>query len=150
MTKDNNGPESASEKDDLLRIYSDRWPAFAGNYEFDLVLETLGTRVTRKARAEYTFTPEWEYFDLRKQAPFVGWPGSMIRMFVQSVPDRDDRDVPSWVRMRDIIENGILPEEFWDALDDALDQRCKAEDAERRIQAAGRKMPTGRKKRKAQ
>jgi hypothetical protein len=38
--------------------------------------------------------------------------------------------------MQDIIENEVLPEEFWDALHDAIEERCKAEDAARRLAAA--------------
>jgi hypothetical protein len=50
----------------------DNGPAFTGVFEFDLTVEVFGQRVTRKAKAEYEFTPEWEYFDLHKQAPFAG------------------------------------------------------------------------------
>ena len=43
--------------------------AFQGNVEFDLVLEMLGERVARRARAVYHWTPEWEFWDPEKNAP---------------------------------------------------------------------------------
>jgi len=57
-------------------VYSTKFPAFEGTLAFDLTVEVLGQRVTRKARAEYSYTPAWEYWDLRKRAPFVGSQGS--------------------------------------------------------------------------
>jgi len=53
-------------------LYLDKFPVFTGIFEFDLTFKLLGKRVTRPARVEYTFTPEWESFDLHEKAPFVG------------------------------------------------------------------------------
>ena len=33
---------------------------------FELTIEMLGKRVTRKAKAEYAYTPEWEYYEWRQ------------------------------------------------------------------------------------
>jgi hypothetical protein len=52
--------------------HSTRFPAFRGTLDFDLTVELLGNRVTRKARADYSFTPEWPYHDMNKQAEFKG------------------------------------------------------------------------------
>ena len=35
-------------------------------HEFELTIEMLGKRVTRKAKAEYAYTPEWEYYEWRQ------------------------------------------------------------------------------------
>jgi hypothetical protein len=83
LAKKMNGDANATiqdteEHEHRLRRYSDDFPAFTGVIEFDLAAEVFGQRVTRKAKAEYTFTPEWPYFDLHKQAPFQGWSGSSI------------------------------------------------------------------------
>jgi hypothetical protein len=59
--------------------YTEANPAFRGTLEFDLAIELLGSRVTRKARAEYTFTPEWPYYDKKKRGPHEGWPGSSLK-----------------------------------------------------------------------
>jgi hypothetical protein len=110
-------------------------PAFVGRLEFDISFTILGKRVKRKARAEYEFTPDWPYFDLQKKEPFVGWPGSIMTLHVLTVPHPDDTDAeePHWVQMEDLAENDILPGEVWDRLRDAIDEKCKAEDAKRRL-----------------
>jgi hypothetical protein len=114
------------------RRYSDDFPAFAGRIEFDLTVEVFGKRVTRKARAEYEFTPEWEYWDLHKRASYEGWPGSAIRVEYLTVPEADNSlEQPAW-REIDIMEIG----EVWNAVDDAIEAQCEAEDAERRRLAA--------------
>src|SRR5262245_38762860 len=47
-------------------------PGFEGEYEFDLTVEMLGQRMTRRAKAKYAHTPHWAYFDLKMNAaPFV-------------------------------------------------------------------------------
>jgi hypothetical protein len=117
-------------------VYSNRFPAFEGTLEFDLTIEAFGKRVTRKARAEYTYTPEWEYWDRQKQAPHLGAPGSGLCVSVRTVPDKDGHagdGGPRWEKI-DILDIG----ELWDILDDAIEERCKAEDAKRR-RAAERK-----------
>ena len=48
--------------------YSDDNPGFEGEYEFGLTVEKLGRRSTRRAKAVYAHTPDWEYFDLKKNA----------------------------------------------------------------------------------
>ncbi len=124
--------------------YSHRFPAFKGTYEFDLTIQMLGNRVTRKAKAEYMFTPEWEYYDLNKLAPHVGLESASYHVEVEAVPQEyhDDGTVTEgtrqWVKMKDLIEDGVLPHEVWDVLLNEIDQQCKVEDTKRR-QAAKKK-----------
>jgi hypothetical protein len=98
----------------------------------------------RKAKVVYEHTPEWPYYDLRKQAEFTGWESSKYHIELQAVPEEhhDDRTVtfgtPRWVEMTDLVSDDVLPHEAWDLVLDAVDEKCKAEDAERR-RAAGRK-----------
>ena len=102
----------------------------------------LGKRVTRKAKVVYAHTPEWEYYDLRKRAPYVGWDSSSYHLEVLAIPEEfhDDGTVtegtPHWERLGDIIADDVLPHEMWDAVIDAVDEQCKAEDMQRR-RAAG-------------
>ena len=63
---------SLEQEDDKRWEYTHRHPGFEGVLEFDLVFELAGKRVTRKAKVVYTHTPEWEYFDVHKQAPNTG------------------------------------------------------------------------------
>ena len=41
--------------------YSNNDPGFEEEYEFELTIEMLGRRITRRARALYAHTPRWEY-----------------------------------------------------------------------------------------
>jgi hypothetical protein len=49
----------------------------------------LGQSVTCKARVVYSHTPDWEYFDLLKNAPYKGWDSSSYRIEMQAVPVED-------------------------------------------------------------
>ena len=124
--------DTVREQDEEQRVermvYSTRFPAFRGTLDFEFTFELLGKRVTRKARADYTFTPVWEYWDLRKRAPYLGWPGSGLGISVRTVPDKDGTDGGSSWRKIDILDVW----EIWDILDDAIERRCKVEDAKRR------------------
>jgi hypothetical protein len=128
-----------------LGDYSSKYPGFRGKLEFDLTVAFLGQSVTRKARVAYHHTPEWEYFDLQKNAPYTGWGSSSYQVEVQAEPiedwDGDGKPIPGepyWVPLNDIIEEDVLPHGFWDAVDDAIETKCKAEDAERRAAAKAR------------
>jgi hypothetical protein len=125
--------EAIRRQDAERQQWSTRFPAFRGTLDFDLTFELLGKRVKRKARADYSFTPEWEYFDLRKQAPYVGWPGSGMGITVRTIPSKDGTadGRPSWeqIEILDVME-------VWDILDDEIEARCRAEDAQRRRKAA--------------
>lgn len=122
--------------------HTHHYPAFSGIYEFDMAFEMMGIRMERKARADYTHTPEWDYFDLNKGCVTSGWPGGSIALEVLTVPNPDawttstdgrrrmERLKPVWNRI-DLGEQ-TLSYDFWDALEDAIDAKCRAEDLERR------------------
>jgi hypothetical protein len=103
----------------------------------EITLELCGERVARQAWVEYTCTPEWEYFDTRKQAAYVGWPGTIMSLHVLTEPEEhDDEDEPEWVEVSDIIQTGVWPSEIVDGLRDAIEEQCRKEDGERRRAAA--------------
>jgi len=135
---------SLEQEDDERWMYSHRNPGFEGELEFDLVLELLGRRVTRKAKIVYTHTPDWEYWDQLKHAPYTGWGGSTWRIKLQAVPqEQDDEgnwiDLKSyWMDLEELTRDDIIPTEVWDVLLDAVDDKCRIEDAERRRVAAAR------------
>ena len=131
--------------------YSENHPAFKGAVEFDLTLELFGQRVTRKAQVHYEHTPDWEYWDLHKKALYVGWGATAWDFRLLTVPaeeewdlppDNDEEDdgyespEPEWVTIDDITHLGVLTRNIWDAIDEAIEQQCKAEDAKRRKKAA--------------
>jgi hypothetical protein len=56
---------------------------------------------------------------------------------------------PYWVTLNDIIGEDVLPPGFWEAVDDAIEAKCKVQDAERRTAAKARQaklMPRSRKR----
>ena len=128
-----------------LNDYSWKYPSFKGELYVDLTIAILGKSVTRKAKVVYEHTPEWPYFDLRMQAEFTGWESTRYHIELQAMPEEhhDDGTVtlgtPHWVEMTDLISDDVLPDEIWDAVLEAIDEKCKAEDAERRRAAASGK-----------
>jgi hypothetical protein len=138
-----------------LLDYSHKFPGFRGEIEFDWAVAFLGQSVTRRARVVYSHTPDWEYFDLLKNSPFKGWDSSSYRIEMQAVPtetwDGDGEPIlgtPYWVSLEDITQHDVLPNAFWDAVMDAIDAKCKVEDAERRTAAQARQAKLTAKPRK--
>ena len=140
-TEHGKGMESVLEEGELERWrHSKQFPAFTGRYPLEITLELCGERVTRQVRAEYTCTPEWPYFDTRKQAPYMGWPGTIMSLHALTVPEEHDGEAePEWLEISDILQAGVLPSEIVDGLSDAIEDQCQKEDAERRRAAAGGK-----------
>jgi hypothetical protein len=138
VTEHGKGMESVLEEDELERWrHSKQFPAFTGRYPLEITLELCGERVTRQVRVEYTYTPEWPYFDTRKQAPYVGWPGTIMSLHALTVPEEHDGEAgPEWLEVSDILQAGVLPSEIVDGLSDAIEDQCRKEDAERRRAAA--------------
>jgi hypothetical protein len=123
----------ATENEEMARL---RWsrdhPGFKGELAFDLTVEACGKRVVRKAKAHYEFTPEWAYFDTIKRAPFEASEQSSMHVEFLTVPEEDgDLGDPQWEEI-DILAIG----EVWNILQDAIEEKCRTEDAERRRVAA--------------
>jgi hypothetical protein len=63
---------------------------------------------------DYESTPDREYFDLRKKAPFVGWPGIISTIEILAVPEECAEEgtitegTPHWVEMNDLIGDDVL------------------------------------------
>jgi len=139
--------------------HSHKHCAFTGSVELDLEFVLLGERVTRRVRYEYGYTPEWEYYDLVLGKLFVGWgPSWRLGTSLYTQPedeeeaaelgaasepdaprdadDEDDPDPPAWAPFSDLLRVGVLPYRVQDKIDELIDQKCRAEDIERR-RAAG-------------
>jgi hypothetical protein len=134
--------EKTEQEEQARSDYSSKYPSFKGELPFDLTITLLGKSVTRKARVIYEHTPEWPYFDLRKQAEFTGSESFSYHVELAAVPEVSEpggtwtEAAPEWFQADDITRNGVLPEEIWEVVLDAIDEKCKAEDAKRR-RAAG-------------
>jgi hypothetical protein len=126
--------DATEREQDACRRYSDDYPAFIGRIKFDLTVEVFGKRIIRKARADYTYTPEWPYYDLQKRAIYEGWPGSSIQVEFLSVPDEDNQPPGSAPEWREIDILAI--DDVWNTVEDAIEAKCKVEDEERRRVAA--------------
>jgi hypothetical protein len=145
--------KTENEEDARLR-YSHRHPGFEGELLFDLTFSFLGQSVTRKAKLVYEHTPEWPYYDLQKNAEYEGWSGTSYHLQLAAQPEEYDHDdklkdvPPEWFKLEDLIRDGVLPNEVWDSVLDAVDEKCKVEDAERRRAATQRATPGPRSRRR--
>jgi uncharacterized protein (UPF0335 family) len=116
----------------------------AKQLEFDWTAAFLGQTIARKARIIYEHTHEWAYYDLRKDALYTGWESSSYQIEMQAEPEDQDGDgnpipgTPYWVVLGDITQNEVLPNAIWEAVIDAVDAKCRVEDAERRTAAKDR------------
>jgi hypothetical protein len=132
-------PAEDSEREREWR-YSYNNPGFKGDLEFDMRFELLGKSVTRKARVVYEYKPEWEYFNLNKKVLRVFSLGDRLAYHLEllavSEEFHDDGTMtlgkPHWVEMGDVIKDDVMPHEVWDAVYDAIEKKCKAEDKQRR------------------
>ena len=95
---------SLEQEDDTRWQYTYRNPGFQGALEFDLVIELLGRKVTRKAKIIYTHTPEWEYWDLAEAGP-------LHRLGQLKLADRTPRRAPGAGRGWHFRRSGALLDE---------------------------------------
>jgi hypothetical protein len=127
----------------MIDAYKD--PAFEGTLEFDLAVDLLGERFTRRARIVYTYTPgDWAWFDLTAGKERRGTESASYHMEVAAVREyeHDDGTVtygkPRWVRCMDILQDDVPTNAVLGLIINSIDLRCRSEDAERR-KAAGLK-----------
>lgn len=134
--------------DDMARYeHSQEWPGFVGKLLFPLSMNMMGRGFTRQARAQYSYTPEWEYYDLKLQRPHVGWAGSRIGLAVRAARADDHaglragkkkrRERGAWIDI-DLVGRGVLPESVWDLIFAAIEDRCLLEDKLRRERFAAK------------
>ena len=63
---------------------------------------------------------------------------------LHAVPQEQDEEgnfvdqEPYWMKLEELTRDDIIPTEVWDVLLDAVDDKCRTEDAERRRIAAAR------------
>lgn len=149
-TKTGNGLEGFFEEADIERHrYSEEHPGFAGQFEFEIEIGLLGKRAKRRARVNFTQTPDGEYFDLHENRVRVGWGMGSFGLEVLALPELDEDQAPGkrrsrkrtqkWVSVN--LELGEINDEISNAIWDEIWKRCKAEDAQRRKSAG---LPPGK------
>jgi hypothetical protein len=127
--------------------HSHNHPGFKGDVEFDIMIEVLGARVERRAHVNFEYTPEWEYWNLKKGALFTGFLSSVVDLVLLTVADEpedgeetpeiegyddeDDPSPPAWVDL-DLARDRMLSRAVWDRIYDFVDEECKGMDQERR------------------
>jgi hypothetical protein len=116
---------------------------FEGTLDFELKIELFGRLVTRRARVVWKNTPDWEFYDMELRRLVLGSGYSHIRMEVLIPPDpevdfvsvdgvaRKEPCAPVWTDL-ELLEEGLLPEGVYDAIDEHIDRLCRQEDAIRR------------------
>ena len=85
-------------------------PGFEGALEFEMSFELLGKRVTRRAKAVYEFTPEWEYFDPRTKSLHHANEHLSYQLKILAVPEEFHEGTmtlvtPYWVEMSDLHQD---------------------------------------------
>lgn len=96
---------------------------FRGEIGFDLTLSMFGKSVTRRAKVVYE---HW----LKDER-------TIYHIEVEATPEAYHEDgepdaEPEWVHMEDLVHDGILDDDIWDAIIGAIIAKCKAEDRKRR------------------
>lgn len=149
MPTDDDNVWESPEQEERFRFGFEH-PGFEGNVEFDAHFEVLGKTFTRRLRADYRYTPEWEYFDLTKKTLYTGTESSGVGLSVLAVPEPwsdplteeeiaageepEEVDPPTWLGSEDLVAEGVLPRAVWDALYELIDREARKEDAKRRAQ----------------
>jgi hypothetical protein len=113
--------EKTEQKERALWDYTSKYLAFKGELLFDLTITLRGKSVTTicesrpisRARTALSTT-------------------SNLQLFQKYESDGWREAAPEWFKAEDMVHNGVLTEEIWEAVLDAIDEECKAEDAERR------------------
>jgi hypothetical protein len=88
-----------------LRSHPRIAPEVADRTRTNARAEVAGDHTAVRSRREcpdrHRGPPDWEYFDLRKQVPDVGWPQQGLCVTIRTVPDKDGFDGgPSWEKDR--------------------------------------------------
>jgi hypothetical protein len=121
-------------------------PAFTGDLEFDLVLEFLGRRDTKRCKVVYAFTPEWPFYDPNTKTVREETETCSYHVEIKAVPElRQKADgtwklgKPYWIHFEDFIRDDVLSHDMRDAILNAIEERCRLEDVERR-RTAGKQL----------
>jgi hypothetical protein len=145
MTKNGTKLTAAQERHVQRLVEAEENPAFVGALEFRMTFGFLGGRYDKNCRVLYEFTPEWDYYDGKSGEIRPGVECLSYHLEIEAVPEvRQRKDLtwqlgkPYWKRFDDFIADDVFSHDMQDAIVDAIDEKCRAEDAERR-KAAGRK-----------
>jgi hypothetical protein len=138
MAKKRGKQEPGSRLDDYSNAH-----AFHGELEFDLVLEFLGERCTKRCRAVYAFTPgDWSFYDIDTKTVRSEIESCIYHVDILAVPEVEQNEdgtwklgAPYWVAFEDFIRDDILSHDMQDTILNAIDTKCRLEDTERRSAA---------------
>jgi hypothetical protein len=140
IRSDAEGMQSIFSPEDIARLkHSERYPAFQGVIRIPLTLGLASKKSKRLLRVKYTYTPEWEYYDLQKSQLMHGWLGWSREYEIWTVPSNKWIDgKPRWIGAETFLEVGVFSWEQELLIDYLIEMQCRQEDRRRR-KAAGLK-----------
>ncbi len=117
--------------------------AFRGELGFPLTFELLGERFTKMAKIVYAYTPgDWRWFNPTTRTTRKGVESAVYHIDLRLVPEEwhdDGADHGAvkdgelyWFTFGDFIRDDMLPNDVLSAIINAVDEKCRAEDDERR------------------
>lgn len=120
---------------------------FVGTIETSLVFGMLGSRIVRKLKVDYDYTPPWSYYDEQQNRECVGETRLGLRLSIWAVPRRgNDKSPfapvpgPYWASGDQLLAVGILPRPAFEQICRRVDLEARTADGERR-QSSGRPAP---------
>ena len=131
-----------TDDDDALHGYSAAHPAFRGHIEFELEIRLFGQTIKRRARVLYEHTPDWAYYDPIQARVMFGWEGTSMQFEVLGSRPKDGprgrRKQPreTWEELR--IPDALFPSELWEATLQAIDDKAREQNIERRTKFGAR------------
>jgi hypothetical protein len=118
--------------------------AFQGELPFDLALEFLGRRYTKRCKVVYAFTPgDWPFYDVKTKTIREALESAIYHVEIEAVPElRQKADFtwklgkPYWLHFEDFCRDDVFSHDMREILLNAIEDKCRTEDAERRRIAA--------------
>lgn len=117
---------------------------FAGTIEFKLSLRAFDERVVRKARATYSYTPSWSYYDTIARVEQSGSSQHLdLGLLLLAIPRANCsrvvapavRNKPYWLPMCKLLAPGVLRPRVYDHLFQMIDSKARDADRAARLEA---------------
>lgn len=117
-------------------------PPFSGTIEFKLAIRAFDERVIRKARAVYTYAPQWPYYNVQSRQECTAELRLDFVLTLLALPnsDRSRTDSPHtrkpyWVPFDQLLTVGVLRTRVYDQLRARIDTEALSQDRSHRLSA---------------
>jgi hypothetical protein len=112
---------------------------FTGTVMLDAQIKLLGTRIRRRVRFTYGYTPEWPFYDPETGTEKTADEAMSLGLEIEVKPrtmgwiwPKGAQPKPYWKTANELLEPGILNGRIYDRLDALIDVDARAQDLERR------------------